>query len=216
MRIYVFSDLTCTLTIMIDGKSSFMIHVCALRDLDAVGMSLGPYRLLTLMSPSHPDDTWKQHVRGPHLHLAFNDIIDPRDGLIAPDAAIVSAINEFGSEVSDDRPLLIHCWAGISRSSAAAYMIACARNPGHEFEIANELRRRAPFATPNALMIRLADDLLTRNGRMVAAIAAIGRGAEAFAGTPYVLPLAYPTVASTPSKNPISPNCSTAPSTSPV
>ena len=68
------------------------------------------------------------------------------------------------------RALLIHCWAGISRSSAAAYAIACDRNPGFERDIAIELRRRSPSATPNRLMVRLADDLLQRDGRMVEAI----------------------------------------------
>ncbi len=165
------------------------IHVCALGDLDQIALSLREYRLLTLLSPSHIDETWKRHVRGAHLHLAFNDINEPRDGLIAPDREMVAQIIDFGHNVSEDMPLLIHCWAGISRSSAAAYIIACARSSGREFEIADCLRRRAPFVTPNALMVALADDLLSRDGRMIDAITAIGRGKEAFAGTPYELPL---------------------------
>jgi predicted protein tyrosine phosphatase len=87
---------------------------------------------------------------------------------------------------------VIHCWAGISRSSAAAYVLACDRNPGFELEIAGELRHRAPSVTPNSLMVRLADDLLGRNGRMVQAIERIGRGADAFEGQPYRLPLSWP------------------------
>jgi predicted protein tyrosine phosphatase len=193
-----------------------MITVCALNDLEATASSLGDYRLLTLMSPSHPDDSWKHHARDAHLHLAFHDIAEPRDGLIAPGRDDVAAILAFGCDASPAKPLLIHCWAGISRSSAAAYIIACAENPSREHDIAPALRKRAPFATANPLMIALADDLLSRDGRMIAAIRTIGRGAEAFAGLPYTLPLTYPTTASTPSKNPISPTCSIAPSTSPV
>ena len=164
-----------------------MIHVCALADLGGVALALGNYRLMSLMSPSHPDDSWTRHARSAHLNLAFNDIAEPRDGLIAPDSAMVSSILAFGRTNLDNLPLLIHCWAGISRSSAAAYIIACDANPGHEDAIADELRNRAPFATPNALMVSIADDLLNRDGRMIAAIARIGRGAEAFAGTPYVI-----------------------------
>ncbi|MDB5574144.1 MAG: hypothetical protein JWR79_1301, partial [Tardiphaga sp.] len=37
--------------------------------------------------------------------------------------------------------------------------------------------------------VAIADDVLARDGRMIAAIARIGRGAEAFAGTPYVMPV---------------------------
>jgi len=91
-----------------------------------------------------------------------------------------------------DHEMLIHCWAGISRSSAAAYVIACDRNPGFERDIADELRRRAPSVTPNRLMVVLADDLLDRNGRMTEAINRIGRGADAFEGEPYQLPLSWP------------------------
>ena len=165
------------------------ILVCALGDLDSTAKALGDYRLLTLMSPSHPDESWRHYARHAHLHLAFNDIIAPQDGMVAPDAAMIAAIIDIGCDASATLPLLIHCWAGISRSSAAAYIIACARCPGREHELAQTLRHRAPFVTPNALMVALADDLLTCDGRMVAAIAGIGRGEEAFAGTPYVMPL---------------------------
>ena len=104
----------------------------------------------------------------------------------------MQAILNFGRAGSNQRAMLIHCWAGISRSSAAAYAIACDHNPGFEREIAAELRRRAPSVTPNRLMVRLADDLLQRNGHMIAAIDRIGRGAEASEGEPYELPLKWP------------------------
>ena len=55
--------------------------------------------------------------------------------------------------------------------------------------IARELRTRAPFATPNGRLVALADALLGRKGRMVAAIRAIGRGADAFEGMPFSMPL---------------------------
>ena len=53
---------------------------------------------------------------------------------------------------------------------------------------------------------------------MTEAINRIGRGADAFEGEPYQLPLslAYRMIAATPSRNPISNTCSMAPRTSPV
>ena len=104
----------------------------------------------------------------------------------------MQAILDFGRGHSGQRPMLIHCWAGISRSSAAAFAMVCDRNPGFERDVATELRRRAPAVTPNRLMVALADDLLQRDGRMIAAIEAIGRGAEAAEGEPYQLPLTWP------------------------
>lgn len=169
-----------------------MIYVCPLAALASTASALSNYRLLTLMSPAHPDESWKRHARGAHLHLAFNDIIAPRDGLIAPDNAMMSKLIDFGRDASETMPLLIHCWAGISRSSAAAYILACVRNEGHERAIAEDLRHRAPFATPNPLMVSLGDALLAREGRMTAAVAAIGRGAEACSGLPYRIPLIWP------------------------
>jgi predicted protein tyrosine phosphatase len=74
-------------------------------------------------------------------------------------------------------PMLVHCWAGISRSMAAAYTILCDRaGPGSEFEIARKLRSRAAHAYPNALIVELADRALGREGRMIEAVASIGRG----------------------------------------
>jgi predicted protein tyrosine phosphatase len=169
-----------------------MIHVSSLSALNDVTARLRSYDLLTLLSPDHPETDWSAYACERHVRLAFHDIIEPMPGLTPPDRDIMQAILDFGRNSERQRALLIHCWAGISRSSAAAFAIACDRNPGFERDIAAELRRRAPSATPNRLMIRLADDLLERNGRMVEAIDGIGRGAEAREGEPYELPLQWP------------------------
>ncbi|TIX80640.1 MAG: protein tyrosine phosphatase, partial [Mesorhizobium sp.] len=86
------------------------------------------------------------------------------------------------------RPLVVHCYAGISRSTASAYIIAAALAPKRcEVELAETLRALSPTATPNPRLIAVADTLLDRNGRMIGAIQAIGRGADAFEGTPFEL-----------------------------
>ncbi|CAN5395193.1 tyrosine phosphatase family protein [soil metagenome] len=169
-----------------------MIHVSSLSGLQGVAASLSSFDLLTLLSPSHPATDWTALARRRHVELAFHDIVAPTPDLIAPDATVVAAILDFGRQAVPDVPLLIHCWAGISRSSAAAYIIACDRNPGFEDAIADELRARSPVVTPNRLMVALADDVLKRNGAMTAAVARIGRGADAFEGTPYRLPMVWP------------------------
>ena len=147
-----------------------------------------PSHVISLESPAQEtaDPAFENHRR-----FSFNDITEPRPGLVAPSAEMIDALLDFGRGWDGARPLLIHCWAGISRSCAAAFVLACDRNPGRERMIADELRRRAPFATPNLLMVRLADDLLARRGLMVAAVDAIGRGAEAPHGEPFDLPVRY-------------------------
>jgi predicted protein tyrosine phosphatase len=169
-----------------------MIHISSLSALRSVTARLESYDLLTLLSPDHPENDWSGLACQRHVRLAFHDIVEIRPGLTAPDRPMMQTILDFGRE-SGRRPMLIHCWAGISRSSAAAFAIACDHNPGFEHNIAMELRRRAPSATPNRLMVALADDLLQRQGRMTNAIEAIGRGAEAAEAEPYQLPLRYPT-----------------------
>ena|ERR1700761_8025046 len=169
-----------------------MIHVTPLSALGAVTTQLQNYDLLTLLSPGHPETDWSGFACERHVRLAVHDIVEPMPGLVVPDRDIMRAVLDFGRHGAPQRALLIHCWAGISRSSAAAFAIACDRNPGFEHQIAIELRRRSPSATPNRLMVRLADDLLARGGRMVEAVESIGRGAEAREGEPYRLPLKWP------------------------
>ena len=57
--------------------------------------------------------------------------------------------------------MVVHCWAGISRSTAAAFISLCAINPDAPEElIAARLREASPTAYPNRLMVRLADAAL--------------------------------------------------------
>jgi predicted protein tyrosine phosphatase len=169
-----------------------MIVVTPLEHLGATAARHQPSHILTLLSPGHEESAPREAAFERHLQLYFHDIAEARAGLIAPDRESVRAILDFARSWTGARPLLVHCWAGISRSSAAAFTIACARNPGREPCIADELRRRAPFATPNRLMVALADDLLQSEGRMIEAIERIGRGADAFQGNPYLLPASFP------------------------
>src|ERR1700755_1274378 len=126
-----------------------MIHVTPLSALSTVTTQLHSYDLLTLLSPDYPETDWSAFACERHVRLSFHDIVEPMPGLVVPDRDVVQAGLDFGRHHVLQRPLLSHCWAGISRSSAAAFAIACDRNPGFEHDIASELRRRAPSATPN-------------------------------------------------------------------
>jgi predicted protein tyrosine phosphatase len=87
-------------------------------------------------------------------------------------------------------PMVIHCYAGISRSTAGAYVAACTLNPQRsETVIAQAIREASPTATPNIRIVTLADQILGRGGRMVGAIEAIGSGFAAHEGHPFRLDL---------------------------
>ncbi|NEU14914.1 protein tyrosine phosphatase [Methylobacterium sp. BTF04] len=167
------------------------IHVCPLSRLPETLAQTGANRLMTLMKVgtaiARPDGI----AAGHHCVVEVSDIVAPLDGHVLPDDAHIGAILDFSRSWDRARPLVIHCYAGISRSTAAAYIAACALEPERdEAAIADALRAAAPSATPNSLFVAIADRMLARDGRMVAAIARIGRGAEAFEGEPFRLDLA--------------------------
>ena len=86
--------------------------------------------------------------------------------------------------------MVVHCFAGISRSTGAAFTAACALNPKRdEAEIARAIRSASPTAQPNARIVGIADRLLNRNGRMVRAVEALGPGPIASEGEPFRLAL---------------------------
>jgi predicted protein tyrosine phosphatase len=88
------------------------------------------------------------------------------------------------------RPLVIHCYAGISRSTAGAFVTACALNPQRdEGSIAQALRQASATAAPNMRIVSLADRVLGRNGRMMSAIEMIGQGTPATEAEPFRLDL---------------------------
>jgi predicted protein tyrosine phosphatase len=147
-------------------------------------------RSLSLLAPAQVSSFKADVLPRENLLLAFNDVLGPGPGLVAPDERLAGAVIAFGRACAPGDTILVHCWMGVSRSPAAAYVIACARAPGAERAIAQELRRRSPVATPNRLLVALADDLLARNGRMVDSIDAIGRGRDLFGDAPaFALPL---------------------------
>jgi len=166
--------------------------VCPLSQVETARSAHRPSHLVSLLSPASPAEAWPQvDTAETCLRLAFHDIAEPREGLTAPDAALVARLLDFAAGWDATRPMLVHCWAGVSRSTAAAFVIACQRAPKwSERDIAQALRAAAPYATPNPLVISLADAALGRAGRMSAAIAEIGRGADTFEGALFELPIA--------------------------
>jgi predicted protein tyrosine phosphatase len=148
----------------------------------------GVAHVVTLLAPNTPHDMPHGIAPDRHLKLYFHDIIAPMDGHTPPRAADAERLITFLQAWDRQDPMLIHCWAGISRSTAAAYTALCMFRPkSDEEELAFELRSASPSATPNKLIVSLADEVLGRNGRMVKAVEKIGRGADAFEGTPFIL-----------------------------
>jgi predicted protein tyrosine phosphatase len=165
------------------------IHVCPLSAVpDTVARSAASH-LLTWLQDEIVVETPPLILPERHMRFHIHDISEPLAGYAAPGREHIDQLIEFALDWGGRGPIVVHCWAGISRSTAAAYTALCAINPeASEALIATRLREASPTAYPNRLMIRLADAALGRRGRMVAAIEGIGRGVVAGEAAPFSLP----------------------------
>jgi predicted protein tyrosine phosphatase len=167
-----------------------MIHICSLAQVQRTVETTGARHLVTLLKDTDRVQRPPAIVAENHLILGMDDITMPTDGYIAPADEHVSRLITFVRGWDRTAPLVVHCFAGISRSTAGAYVAACTLNPHrNELAVAQALRRASATATPNIRIVTLADRLLARNGRMVAAIAAIGQGTMAYESVPFRLEL---------------------------
>jgi len=167
------------------------LHVCSLSRIDEVVGLTGARKMVTLLSPGTRVTRPAAIAADDHLNLGVSDIVEPALGQVYPGEEHIDALLTFFGRWDRSAPMLIHCYAGVSRSTASAFIAACALNPSRdEHVIARALRDASPTASPNARFVALADARLGRDGRMSAAIATIGRGADCFEAEPFALELA--------------------------
>ena len=167
-----------------------MIHVCSLARLHETVEGTGARHVVSLLGDEMRVERPTAIAPENHLWLRLHDIAAPLDGHIVPGEGHVAELISFVRGWDRRAPLVMHCFAGISRSTASAYAAVCALSPQRgEHEIAQALRRASPTATPNIRIVSLADKLLGREGRMIAAIETIGRGVFAAEGKPFRLDL---------------------------
>ena len=168
-----------------------MIHVCSLARLQETIDATGASHIVTLLKDVHLVPRPPGIARERHLIISVDDICDPLDGYVCPAEEHVADLIDFVHAWDRKAPLVVHCYAGISRSTAAAFISACTLNPHRdEATIARALRHASPTALPNPRLVSIADRMLERQGRMVAAVAAIGPGMPAYEAVPFRLELA--------------------------
>ena len=166
--------------------------VCSLSDMPGVVRLRQASHLVTLIDPGTPVERPLGVLESRHLRLDVDDIDAPMEGYFAPDTESVARLLEFSRTWDASAPMVVHCFAGISRSTASAFAIACDRNPEvAEKRIALMLRQAASHAFPNRRIVALADDILGRRGRMVDAIEAIGGNNFVPSGVPFDLPVRF-------------------------
>ena len=152
--------------------------ICGIKDLDG-HKHAGVTHLLSILDPEAADPS--QFIFYPtmkRLTLRFHDVILPHPDYVLPRRADMEAVLAFGRELPDGDPahVLIHCHMGISRSTAAAAALLLQARPQlDEDEALAHIRALRPPAWPNSLMIRHVDQLLGREGRLLAALGRLYR-----------------------------------------
>jgi predicted protein tyrosine phosphatase len=167
-----------------------MIHVCSLARLYKTVEETKALHIVTLLRLTDRVTRPAHITADNHLILAVDDIVDAEDGFTVPAQEHVLRLIDFAQRWDRSTPMVVHCFAGISRSTAAAFTAACALSPQRdEAYIARAIRAASPTAAPNKRIVAIADDILKRDGRMIRAVEALGRGQEAMEGHPFRLEL---------------------------
>jgi predicted protein tyrosine phosphatase len=154
--------------------ATFDVTVCGIDELSG-HCQAGVSHVLSILDPGYPElavfGAYGEHAR---LELRFYDVIEEHIGLAAPQEADVERLLAFGRALLPGhrrRPhLLVHCHAGVSRSTAATALLLAQADPDRPAAaIIAEVVRLRPIAWPNLRIIELGDRCLRRGGALVAA-----------------------------------------------
>ena len=158
-----------------------MLTICGLEELTLHG-ARGVTHVLSILDPDQPEpEAFSGYSRHRRTLLRFHDAIELAPGLVLPQPSHVEAVLEFGQSLAEEADtaqahLLVHCHAGISRSTAAMAMLLAQAEPEQSEEnIFERLLALRPKAWPNSLMIDFADQLLRRGGRFSSALGPLYR-----------------------------------------
>ncbi|MCK8787460.1 protein-tyrosine-phosphatase [Roseomonas sp. NAR14] len=163
-----------------DLNPPFRLTVCGIEELDghcAVGVS----HVLSILDPAWPvPEAFGRFGEHAKLELRFDDVIEETPGKVAPAEADVAQLLAFGRDLEaerrEDAHLLVHCHAGISRSTAAMTLILAQALPlVPAGDILDEVLRMRPKTWPNLRLLEMGDALLGRGGALPAAAAEVYR-----------------------------------------
>lgn len=146
------------------------IWISSLRDVHDAHAQSGPAKVVSLLSPGSDFPAFDGFGEDRHMRVEINDILVDMEDRKAPGEHHVENLVGFLEKWHPDDALLVHCWAGMSRSTATALIAACMHNPDtDEAVIGQTLAKASPTAFPNTRIVALADEMMGRGGRMARA-----------------------------------------------
>jgi predicted protein tyrosine phosphatase len=158
----------------------FGITVCGIEELTGHSEA-GVSHVLSILDPDWPvPEAFGRFGEHAKLEVRFHDIIEDAPGMVPPQPDDIAAILAFGrdlmAEPAATARLLVHCHAGISRSTAAmALLLAQAQPALPAAAILQGILAMREKAWPNLRILELGDAMLGRDGTLPAAAAAIYR-----------------------------------------
>lgn len=170
------------------SSRNMTIYVSNLADLESHARAVRPDRLISIIQPEFQPPTPTAVSPEHHLRVPVHDIAAPVPGSVLPERHHVEAIVRFLDDWRAGDPLMVHCLAGVSRSSATA-LLAHFLTTDDAFASARALRKAAPHAWPNRRIVALADNVLECGGRLLEAVDAMGPASTESLGTLVALPV---------------------------
>jgi predicted protein tyrosine phosphatase len=163
----------------------FQLTICGIGELGS-HCAGGVTHVLSILDPGWPEpEPIRNFDLERRLRLHFHDVIEPMPGWIAPERWDVELLLAFGRKLkqtaspaaqADETHLLVHCHAGVSRSTASAILLLAQSNPSERaHDIVGQVIRLRPQAWPNLRIIELGDALLGRDGEIVASVSMLYR-----------------------------------------
>lgn len=140
----------------------FNLVVCGLNEADAMVRLEYPTFTVSLLEPGIE----LTHRKDGHVIFRFDDVISSEFGCIVPTSLHLELILDETKHLTDRDNLLVHCFAGISRSTAIATAILIQ----HGLSFADALEKVYDVrdcAKPNALLIELIDKHFRFGGRYI-------------------------------------------------
>ena len=163
---------------MITRSASFQVTICGIPELGD-HCAAGVTHVLSILDPEWPDPpAFTEFAPHRRLALRFHDIIEPAPGRFAPTREDVERLLGFGRELSDASAchLLVHCHAGVSRSTAATALILAQHHPEWPArDVLDAVSGIRPRAWPNLRILEFGDELLGCGGEIVAAASHVYR-----------------------------------------
>ncbi|PWR20576.1 tyrosine phosphatase family protein [Zavarzinia compransoris] len=166
-----------------------VVHVCPWAEVPRVAKRVRPSHLVSLLDPGDWPETPPEVAPDRHHRVGVHDYAEPQDGAVVPEERHIRELIGFLNGWDPAAPILIHCFAGISRSTATALITLALHNPGREAEAARAIRAQSAIAQPNRRIVAIADRLLGLDGRLNQALAAMGPGRPSYVNQPFEVPL---------------------------